>query len=72
MVSKGVIRERPRNAEEAKEFIKGERLFLSLLHANFRYAETETETETKCHIQVREVLQLLFVDRVLGRSSVRS
>jgi hypothetical protein len=51
-VSKGVIRERPRSAEEAKEFIKGERLFLSLLRANFRYAETET----KCRIQGERIV----------------
>jgi len=38
MVSKGMIRERPRSAQEAREFIKGERLSL---HVNFRFVMAE-------------------------------
>lgn len=46
-----MIRERPRSAEEAREFINGERLSLSL-HANFRYAETQTRR----HIQGERIV----------------
>lgn len=69
MVSKGMIRERPRSAEEAREFIKGEGFSL-LVSCDLRISHDWNEMPS---LEEGNVMLLLhFVDRLFGWSSICS